>query len=285
MSNTDHDMTSHSSMDERFFRLVETPFVKNHQQSWELLEDRLREHGVKPAVRFTLSRTYWAAAAFLILLGTFSVLRFYTTVTLTEHGQHLSCILPDGSSAQLNAGSRISYHPLWWRFSRDIRFEGEGYFEVQKGKPLRVRSAIGTTEVLGTSFTIYAREEEYRVTCFRGVVRVESNTGDEAVLTSDYTASVGSRGDITVIRADNPTSAASWVKGMFSFTSRPLRIVLDEIQRQYNVTVHFDLDGQYLFTGYFSKERPPEEVLELVCKPFGLTFVKKSTGAYDIVQN
>jgi ferric-dicitrate binding protein FerR (iron transport regulator) len=288
MSSIDNDMTSLSSlpsMDDRFFMLVETPFNKNHHQSWEMLEARLREPGIRSAVRLPLFRAYWAAAAaLLILLGTFTVLRFYTAVTLTENGQHLSCTLPDGTSAELNAGSRISYHPMWWRFSRDIRFEGEGYFKVEKGKQLRVRSANGTTEVLGTSFTIYARKEEYRVTCFTGMIRVKSTTGDEAVLTPDYSASVGSSGNITVVRDDNATSAASWVKGMFSFRSRPLRTVLDEIQRQYDVTIHFD-DGQHLFTGYFSKDRPTEEVLELVSRPFGLTFVKKSEGAYEIIKN
>jgi ferric-dicitrate binding protein FerR (iron transport regulator) len=100
------------------------------------------------------------AAALLLLAGIFSLLRFYTTTKSCPAGQHLSYILPDGSSVEMNADSKITFHPLWYRFARKIDFEGEGYFEVKKSKKFEVVSESGTTEVLGTSFNIYSRDNE-----------------------------------------------------------------------------------------------------------------------------
>lgn len=271
---------------DRFFQMVETPFERNREQIWELLETRLSTPAVPAVIQFPTYRVLMAAAAILVLLlGTFAVMRYYKASTVAEYGKILSCNLPDGSSVELNAGSRMSYHPLWWRFSRSLKFEGEGYFDVQKGKLFRIISPNGTTEVLGTSFTIYARADEYRVACITGMVRVVSPAGKEANLTPDYTASIKNDGNIMVTKEEIPQYTSSWVNGMFSFTSRPLRLVLDEIQRQYNVTINLRDDREYFFTGYFSKDKPLEELLELVCKPFGLTFAKRSAGVYEILQN
>jgi ferric-dicitrate binding protein FerR (iron transport regulator) len=213
------------------------------------------------------------------------VMRYHTVTTTAGDGQLLSCSLPDGSKVELNAGSTLAYHPYWWSFSRNLEFEGEGYFEVEKGKRFRVGSAKGTTEVLGTSFTIYARADEYRVACLTGKVRVESAAGEKTVLIPGHSANIESDGSITIGIIENSKAAASWIKGMFSFNARPLRLVLEEIQRQYGIAVSFEDNGEYRFTGYFAKEKPVEEVLELVCKPFGLNFVKHSDTAFEILKN
>ncbi|MBK6285896.1 MAG: hypothetical protein IPF54_27315 [Draconibacterium sp.] len=34
----------------------------------------------------------------------------------------------------MNAGSTLKYFPVKWKFQRKVQFEGEGYFEVAKGK-------------------------------------------------------------------------------------------------------------------------------------------------------
>ena len=72
---------------------------------------------------------------------------------------------------------------------------------------------------------------------------------------------------------------------MFSFKARPLRLVFDEIERQYGVDIVLQGEGNYLYTGYFSRNKPVEEVLELVCKPFGLTFARNSEKSFEVYQN
>jgi len=179
----------------------------------------------------------------------------------------------------------MAFKPLWWWYSRKLNFEGEGFFEVEKGKKFEVVSNVGRTEVLGTSFNIYSRDREYKVNCITGKVKVTSFTLDEVVLSPEYQAKVDSEGNIEVWKEFKAGLSHSWVSNMFNFTARPLVQVLNEIGRQYNVTVTSKAGLEYSYTGYFSKVRSVEEVLTLVCKPFGLTFVRISEKEYEIFQN
>ena len=115
-----------------------------------------------------------AAASLLLLLSVTGFLRFYTKSVFTPNGQQISFLLPDGSKVQLNAKSEINFHPYWFNISRTVKLNGEGYFLVNKGKDFKVVSKLGETSVLGTSFNIFSRNNEYNVTCFTGKVRVVS---------------------------------------------------------------------------------------------------------------
>lgn len=271
---------------EGFFQNLEIPVEKTREEVWAELEGRLTEMSSHKILVFkSHSLIIGIAAAILLFAGIFSLLRFYTATVDCPSGQHLSYILPDGSSVEMNADSRMAFKPLWWRFARKINFEGEGYFEVEKGKKFEVVSDIGRTVVLGTSFNIYSRDSEYKVTCITGMVKVVSYTSDEAVLSPEYEASVNSAGNITVRKETGAMISHAWINNMFNFTAVPLVQVLNEIGRQFDVTVSLKAGLDYSYTGYFSKDRPVEEVLTLVCKPFGLTFVRISEKEYEISQN
>lgn len=286
--NNDHiDLNLISVNDsEGFLRHVEIPYEKTHEEAWVALDEKLTEKPAPGISVFSSYRlTFSIAAAILLLAGIFTVLRFYTTTISCPAGQHLSYTLPDGSTIEMNADSRMAFKPLWWRFARKLNFEGEGYFEIEKGKKFEVISDFGRTVVLGTSFNIYSRDSEYKVTCFTGKVKVISFTSDEAVLSPEYEARVDSDGNIVVWKDQNAGVSNAWINNMFNFTARPLIKVFNEIGRQYDVTIMFKTNPDYSYTGYFSKDKPVEKVLTLVCKPFGLIFVRISEKKYEIFQN
>jgi transmembrane sensor len=271
---------------ESYLRHMEIPYEKTHEEVWAELNKKLTE---KPASGILFFRSYrlvfGIAATLLLLAGIFSLLRFYTTTISCPAGHHLSYTLPDGSTIEMNADSRMTFKPLWWRLDRKLNFEGEGYFEVEKGKKFEVVSDFGRAVVLGTSFNIYSRESEYKVTCLTGMVKVISFTSDEVVLSPDFEATVKSDGKIVVWKDQDAGISNAWINNMFNFTARPLIQVFNEIGRQYDVTILYKNNLDYSYTGYFSKDKPVEEVLTLVCKPFELTFVRISEKEYEIFQN
>jgi ferric-dicitrate binding protein FerR (iron transport regulator) len=269
-----------------FFQNLELPFERSREEVWADLDKKLAEKPAPKISAFSINKlTIGIAAAVLLLAGVLSLLRFYTTTVYCPPGEHLSYILPDKSTVEMNAESRMEYHPLWWRFNRKINFEGEGFFEVEKGKEFAVVSEIGRIVVLGTSFNIYSRDSEYKVSCFTGKVKVISFRKAEAVLSPEYEASVDLDGNIIMYREVSAGVSHAWVNNMFNFTSRPLAMVFNEIGRQYDVKITFSQGLDYSYTGYFTKNRPVEETLTLVCKPFGLTFVRISEKEYEISQN
>jgi transmembrane sensor len=271
---------------EGFLKQVEIPFKKTREEVWAELDKKLVKKPGGKVLFFNNRKIFLGIAATILLLaGIFSLLRFYTSTVTCLEGKHLSYVLPDGSKIEMNVDSKFSYHPLWWRFARNLDFEGEGYFQVEKGKKFEVVSALGRTEVIGTTFNIYSRENEYKVTCMTGRVKVTSYTSKTTVLSPKFEASIISDGVIMVQRDEEAEASISWVSNMFNFTARPLDEVFKEIARQYGVKIILNDGINYMYTGYFLKDKPVEEILTLVCKPFGLTFARISDKEYKISQN
>jgi transmembrane sensor len=281
-----NDVNNNPGAPEDFFRQLQVPHAKSREEAWGKLEQRMGDVPLKRISDFRKRLLIAGMAAMIILLaGIFSIIRFYTTTVYCPRGTHLSHMLPDGSTVDLNADSKITYKPFWWRFSRELTFAGEGYFKVEKGKKFRVISEIGTTEVLGTSFNIYSRESEYKVTCLTGKVKVTSFSSAATILTPKLTAQINAKGEISLTTESKAGEANAWINNMFSFTSRPLATVLEEIGRQYDITVTLKTPVDFLYTGYFTKNRPAEETLNLVCTPFGLNFTRISEKEFVIIQN
>lgn len=277
--------TSTAERDAEFFSKVKVPYEKDPQEIWDLMSHMLEEEPAGNVVQFKYKGILTTiAASFLILLGSLAVMRFYTKTIISWRGEHLTATLPDGSNVELNAQSILKYQPFWWRFSRKIEFTGEGFFQITKGNELEVISENGKTIVLGTSFNIFSRSDNYSVTCLSGKVKVVSSTDQEAILTPDYHAEIDLNGDIIVKKLDNPKTSAEWVSNMFSFTSAPIAEVIAEIERQYNIDIKTPSNLSFIYTGYFPKDQPVEQTLNLLCKPFGLTFVKNADREYSIVQ-
>ena len=268
-----------------FFEKAEIPYSKSKEDVWEILEERIESN--KSTKTFFLSQKiiFTLAASVLLLAGVFSFLRFFTQKISSPAGQHFTVNLPDGSIVELNAGTTIAYHPYWYAYSRDIQLEGEAFFEVEKGKQFTVKSSLGKTIVMGTSFNIYSREDSYGVSCVTGTVKVVSDTKEEAILSPGLHAEIGENGDIIVSKTQESGTNLEWRNNMFKFTAAKLSEVIAEIERQYNVVIYIDSLPDLYYTGYFSKDKNIDEVLILIGKPFGIKFVKTSNNHYRLIQN
>ncbi len=218
-----------------------------------------------------------AAASLLLLLSVTGFLRFYTKSVFTPNGQQISFLLPDGSKVQLNAKSEINFHPYWFNISRTVKLNGEGYFLVNKGKDFKVVSKLGETSVLGTSFNIFSRNNEYNVTCFTGKVRVVSMLNNERVLLNpNEKAFINKDGFLRFAQDADARTLKSWRDNMFVFTGSPIVSVLEEVERQYGIKIHYQADPGLTYTGNFSRSLSGKEVLDLVCTSLGIKFDAKS---------
>ena len=258
---------------------------KSEAEIWSILEGKIdaQPQGRSLILNFTLAQ--WAvAASILILFATGSFLRFYSVSLQAPKGQHLVAELPDQSNVDLNAQSTLTYYPFWWKITRIVKLEGEGFFEVRKGKKFTVLSSKGSTRVLGTSFNIFAREEIYKVTCITGSVRVKSKAGFEAILKPNSKAEIQPGGKINVTENIETYPEISWKQNVFLFTASPVFQVFSEIERQYGVHIETKIDDYSLYTGNFTKDQNVEEILEYVCPALGLKYIRKSAGEYLIIR-
>ena len=257
--------------------------MKSREEIWETLHRKIDTDKTPGRSMPHHRREWWLVAATVaVLLGVTVFLRFYSHVLHTVSGEIATMKLPDGSTVTLNAQTKLTYYPLWWKISPKLTLYGEAFFQGHHSRRFTVKSERGIVTVLGTSFDIYARHDNYRVVCFTGKVRVTSPTKNRIVLTRGEKAIVTPIGDITFSKNIIPTNYNAWTNQQFVFTAEPLPSVLDELARHYNVTIDLKKNIQTLYTGNFPGKIPIEQALHIVCKPFGLTFVEKDNRHFVI---
>jgi len=260
-------------------------WTKSRDEVWASIEGKMGESRsvARPVVFLQRQWFRYAAAAVLaLLIGTGFFIRFYARTIVSPPGQHLLAELPDGSTVYLNAESELAYHPYWWKVKRIVGFEGEGFFEIKKGKDFQVRSQKGTTHVLGTSFNIFSRGGAYEVTCISGKVNVRSKTRQEMILEPKSKASVTSGGNIEVFRSIDVLPEIAWKDNLFLFTATPVGEVFREIERQYGISIRMLQASDLAYSGNFTKDQPVEEILTYICLALGYEYEKTGSGSYAV---
>jgi ferric-dicitrate binding protein FerR (iron transport regulator) len=269
------------------FERTEIPFKKSSEEIWKDLYSRCHSiHGTEIPTRHVVfgSRTIALAATLTLLLSVGTFLRLYRVKTICPQGENITFELPDGSLAELNEQTTLYVHPLWWPVSREVHLEGEAFFNVKEGKRFAVHAPLGTTEVLGTTFTIYAGEERFSVTCHSGRVQVNQASSDHSlILSQNERAELNSSGELEVRKVKVDRFIPAWKKKLLMFTSTPLRQVFDEIEDQYGIRIVAPEDLNQIYTGSFPQDQPVEKILSLICRPFDLVYEKRSGSEYHII--
>ncbi|MEO8237590.1 MAG: FecR domain-containing protein [Flavobacterium sp.] len=187
------------------------------------------------------------AAIFVLALGiTFVMKNFVPKTHIANFGEKTTFTLPDNSEVVLNSGSEINYKKWNWNSNRCLELKGEAYFKVSKGRRFEVQTALGKVSVLGTQFNVKARKNRFDVTCYEG--RVKVNYADTQIILThgqSVTFENGKQSN-TSINSLKP----EWIENQMCFHKENIKSVLDEIQRQYNVTILLNTkDTSSLFTG------------------------------------
>lgn len=222
---------------------------------------------VEKPISFSFLQVAASVAVFLVTGFTlFMVSAFDVT---TGAGEFAQVELPDGSVVDLKYASSISYNKIGWWFDREVEFEGEGFFQVEKGSEFSVISAAGTTSVLGTSFNIKTRATRYEVKCFTGRVAVVS--GDEQSTLTPGKATMFQNGKkVRDFNFDRQTP--NWSQGEVHFDDQPLRVVIAELEKVYDLSITFaDSLGLIRYTGFFPTN-DLDMALKLTCEPLGLDY-------------
>jgi ferric-dicitrate binding protein FerR (iron transport regulator) len=261
-----------------FFKSHKPDFKKSKQAEWEQLQTSISRDIVKPFY----TKPIFRYAAILIILMSISILaRYYSKDIYCRNGEHITAILPDSSIIIINADTKVSYYPIWWYIARNIKLEGEAYFEVKKGSKFSVISDNGTTSVLGTSFNIFARRHYYNVSCRTGKVKIETNS-------KIFTITKGQKISNNLLDGKSEESnipinnISPWKNNRLIFTSAPLEYVFDEIERQYNINIDYKGKQRRSFSGSLSLKDNQDKNIEIICRPFFLEKQKIKSNRYSI---
>ena len=242
----------------------------NVDKAYEDFRDRRREKGGK-VVRMRPAQMFIriaAAVTVFFVISYFYINSLDETIS-TEYAQRESVVLPDASEVILNAGSEISYSKKNWSEERNIELSGEAFFKVAKGKKFTVSTEAGTVTVMGTQFNVEQRKGFFEVTCYEGLVSVLYDQ-DETQLPAGNSFIVFN-GKIMETQ-EFETLQPSWINDESTFKSIPLKFVLSELERQYDIEVRTeDIDTVQLFTGTFSNTNL-NLALESISAPYQIKY-------------
>lgn len=177
--------------------------------------------------------------------------------------------LPDSSVVLLNADSKIRFLATNWENQRNVELRGTAFFRVKKGSQFNVETKQGTVTVLGTEFEVKDRGDIYKVTCYSGAVRVLANEHSVVLHPNSVFRIIDNKKEnYTIANKTEP----DWLNGESSFKSVPIKYVINELERQYDVTVSAkNIDLNQLFSGSFSNENL-EIALESITFPVNLDY-------------
>jgi ferric-dicitrate binding protein FerR (iron transport regulator) len=217
------------------------------------------------------------AAAILLLAGTGGALALrpwraepaaMREIT-TTHGQRTVLDLADGSRVTLDAASRLRVptdlgvaprRMLFWRKSpRRLELSGRALFDVKHddARPFIVETATATTQDVGTSFVIAAYPEAHatEVAVVDGSVALwdrpsaspesATSTGDVRprltpplmLLSAGDVGMLDTNGTATRRRGVALDSYVSWTRGVLTFDKAPLREVVAQLGRWYDIDI------------------------------------------------
>jgi transmembrane sensor len=183
--------------------------------------------------------------------------------------------LPDASAVTLNSVSNLSYNKDAWNEQREVNLKGEAYFKVAKGATFNVVTEDGVITVLGTQFNVKQRNDLFEVFCYEGSVKVSHNDTSVVLKQGErYLILDGKQ----IRNEKEMLKEPTWIRNESSFKSLPLRIVIQEFERQYDVTVDANsVDLSQIFTGSFS-HTDIDMALKSITIPSQLKYQKKQNS-------
>lgn len=211
------------------------------------------------------------AAAIVICFSVYYSLTLDTTVSTLAANKETNIELPDASIVSLNASSSVIFKKHNWSKKRSVELKGEAFFKVAKGSTFEVKTEAGTVTVLGTQFNIKHRDNYFEVICYEGKVGVTYQNQQTTLLAGDSFLMIDGK---LIAKEKEKLATPSWLNNESQFISLPYNIVLDEFERQYNVTINpTNIDVTQLFTGGFSHNNM-DLALQAITLPLHVTFSK-----------
>lgn len=193
-------------------------------------------------------------------------------------GQCVNVTLPDGSNIWLNAQTTIQYPVSFNKENRQVKLDGEAYFDVAKDskRPFIVNTKECSVEVLGTKFNIdaYSSRDKFETVLMEGSVKV--------LMLDDPTQAVSLKPNNKVYRSNGKllTQKVSnyeryrWKEGLICFVDEPFKVVMEDFEKFYGLTIVVNNQKvtQYLYTGKFKQTDGVDYALSLLQKNIHFTY-------------
>jgi ferric-dicitrate binding protein FerR (iron transport regulator) len=172
----------------------------------------------------------------------------------TARGEQRTVTLPDGSVAELNGATTITYPrgftslPWIGHDARQVTLQGEAFFSVESAsRTFQVETENARIGVRGTAFNVRMRSRSEgpvtEVTLASGQVQVQGAPQSSSIRLDE----AGAQSRVVGRRAPTPPEpvevdqVAAWRQGGFSVRNAPLPDVLRDLEAQFGVPIRLSV--------------------------------------------
>jgi ferric-dicitrate binding protein FerR (iron transport regulator) len=193
---------------------------------------------------------------------------------IIPRGEEYSLILSDGTKVYLNSMSKLVYPVRFSGDKREVKLEGEAFFEVQKDKhhPFVVSVNGIQINVLGTSFNINAYQDDQKVytTLVEGKVMINSanHESEKWFLEPNQQAIFDKSGSGVEIRNVDAKQYMQWTTGTYTFTNQSLDDIMKSLSRWYDFKYSYSDESlkSIRFEGGLNKYESIEPILDIITR-------------------
>lgn len=161
----------------------------------------------------------------------------------TGVGDRSKITLPDGTVVWINACSSVTYDNRFGEKDRVVSLQGEAYFEVKTDsvKPFLVKADKFTYRATGTSFNVYAFEEDedISIALMEGGVTIEYDAKAHRLYPQEIFTYNKISNEVTLKKTD-VNLLTSWLRGEFVFDDMTFDELVRRLERSYNVKFVFE---------------------------------------------
>ncbi|MBX3238762.1 MAG: FecR family protein [Chitinophagaceae bacterium] len=202
----------------------------------------------------------------------------------TKPGSHSRVVLPDGSIVWLNAESRLEYDKEFNNLMREVRLDGEAFFDVKKDslRPFIIHTNKIDIRVLGTEFNVksYSKDSYIETSLIRGAIevsfpgkpagRILMKPSEKLVVKNENmellpagSVTDGREDELSVIKttvnyqaADSAVIETLWLDNRLVFRNRPFVDLVPDLSRRYGFVFQFEKESPkaLMFDGNFKNE-------------------------------
>ncbi|MBN1158811.1 MAG: FecR domain-containing protein [Bacteroidales bacterium] len=279
----------------------------NTEQAWTKIHKRITQEGqvdrtvsgssqqpvlwkLRPSgtlIRIAASVLIILTAGFVLYMaGIFPVMKSGNIDVVTLANEEIKTVLlPDGSQVFLNSGTTLTYPRLFKNETREVSLQGEAFFDVaaDASDPFVIRADGALVKAVGTSFNVYARENEQHVDVFVESGRVElieaDNTDNHIMLESGYIGTL-TQNEVNS-RKSGDKNCIAWKTKQMVFYNTPLSEVLKILSDVYKVEINIreaGIDTTQIIGEY--NNDPLDHILKVICTQNNLKIEKSDNKIY-----
>lgn len=200
------------------------------------------------------------------------------TITVPA-GQRAQITLADGTRVWLNSKSTLTYASNFGRKERNVKLDGEAYFEVAKNKsiPFYVNTEMHKVRVVGTSFNVcaYRGSKEFETTLVEGIVDIYPSCNNKVITRlekDEFFANYDGHCKKEILPS---YEYLRWREGLYCFDDVPFSCIIDKLEKYYNVKITVtspELLNHEGLTGKFREQDGIEHILRTISKDHPFKF-------------